>query len=106
MASCPSDEQFSDLLADILSAAELDTLARHVEACAACQEKLARLAGTPDAESWRRAEQPAQGSEAEEGVVRRLKQVPPSPASPGLEQADRPVGDSPRAAGPTPAAID
>src|SRR5262249_40495022 len=72
----------------------------------ACQEKLARLAGTPDAESWRRAEQPAQGSEAEEGVVRRLKQVPPSPASPGLEQADRPVGDSPRAAGPTPAAID
>src|SRR6516165_10462783 len=106
MTSCPSDEQFSDLLADALSTVERDTLARHVEGCASCQDKLARLTGTPDTESWRRAEQPAQGSEAEEGVVRRLKQVPPSSAAPRLEQADRPAGDSPQASGPTPAAID
>src|SRR5262245_50563874 len=91
MTSCPSDEQFSDLLADALSTAERDTLARHVEGCASCQDKLARLAGTPDTESWRRAEQPAQGTEAEEGVVRRLKRVPPSSAAPRREQADGPA---------------
>jgi serine/threonine protein kinase len=106
MTSCPSDEQFSDLLADALSTAERDTLARHVEGCASCQDELARLTGTPDTESWRRAEQPAKGSEAEEGVVRRLKQVSPSSAISRLEQADRPAGDSPQPTGPAPAAID
>jgi serine/threonine protein kinase len=105
MTSCPSDEQFSDLLADALSTAERDTLARHVEGCASCQDELARLTRIPDVESWRLAEQPARGSEAEERVVRRLKQVPPSSAVSRPEQANGPAGDSPLAAGPTPAAI-
>ena len=63
MTVCPSDEKLADLLADTLSTAQRDTLARHVEGCASCQDKLARLTGTPDTESWRRAEQAAQESE-------------------------------------------
>jgi hypothetical protein len=42
MPPCPPDEKLTGLLADALSAAERDALARHVEGCAPCQEKLAR----------------------------------------------------------------
>jgi serine/threonine protein kinase len=104
MPSCPSDETLTRLLADTLTTAKRDTVARHVEGCAPCQEKLARLAGTPDPERWRRAGHLPQGSEAEEAMVRRLKRVPPSSAAPRLGQADRPAGDSPPAADPTPGA--
>jgi serine/threonine protein kinase len=89
MASCASDEQLNGLLADTLSPTERDTLARHVQECASCQEKLARLTGTPDTEIWQRAEHPPQGSEAEEGMVRRLKQMPPSSGVSHQEQAAR-----------------
>src|SRR5262245_19300513 len=106
MPSCPSDETLTGLLADALTLAERDSLARHVEGCAPCQERLDRLTGTPDAERWRRAGHPPQGCEAEEGMVRRLKRVPPSSAAHRLGQADRPAGDSPRAADPTPAVAD
>ena len=106
MPSCPSDETLTGLLADALTTAERDSLARHVEGCASCQEKLARLTGTPDTEMWRCAGHPPQGSEAEEGVVRRLKRVPPSSAAHRPGQADGPAGDSPQAAGPTPVAVD
>jgi eukaryotic-like serine/threonine-protein kinase len=92
--SCPSDETLTGLLAETLTAAERDRLARHVEGCAPCQEKLARLTGTPEAERWRRAEYPPQDSEAEEGMVRRLKRVPPTSAARGQGKAD-----------PTPAAV-
>ena len=47
MTLCPSDEKLTGLLADALSTAERDALARHVEGCASCQEQLARLTGTP-----------------------------------------------------------
>jgi hypothetical protein len=66
MTLCPSDEKLTGLLADALSTAERDALARHVEGCASCQERLARLSGTPEPETWRRAEQPPRGSGAEE----------------------------------------
>jgi serine/threonine protein kinase len=92
-------------LADALTTADRDDVARHVEDCAPCQEKLARLAGTPDTVRWRRAEHPPRGSATEEGVVRRLKRVPPpSPALRG-QQARRSAGASPPAVGPTPAAV-
>src|SRR5262249_23602807 len=104
MPSCPSDETLTSLLADALTTAERDSLARHVEGCAPCQEKLARLTGTSDTERWRRAGHLPQGSEAEEEMVRRLKRVPPSWAAHRLEQADKPAGDSPQAADPTPVA--
>jgi serine/threonine protein kinase len=105
MPSCPSSETLTGLLADALTAAERDSVARHVEGCAPCQEQLARLTGIPDTERWRRAGQPPQDSEAEAGLVRRLKWVPLSSAAPRLEQADRPASDSPPAAGPTPGAV-
>ena len=92
MRSCPSGETLTGLLADALTAAERDSLARHVEGCVPCQECLARLTGTPITEMWRRAEHPPQGSEAEEELVRRLKRLPPYSAAPRLEQADRPAG--------------
>jgi serine/threonine protein kinase len=105
MPSCPSDATITGLLADALTTAERDRLARHVEGCAPCQEKLARLTETPDTERWRRAEHPPRGPEAEEGVVRRLKRVPPSAAAHPPEQADRPTADWPPAAAPTPLAV-
>jgi serine/threonine protein kinase len=106
MRFCPSDETLAGLLADALPPADRDSLARHVEGCAPCQESLARLTGTPDTEWWRRAERPPQGSAAEEGMVRRLKQTPPPPAARRPGQADGPAGDSTGAADPTPGATD
>src|SRR5262249_28622927 len=105
MSSCPSDETLTGLLADTLTTAERDSLARHVEGCAPCQERLARLTGAPDTETWRRAEHLPQGSEAEEGLMRRLKQLPLSSTAPRLEHADRPAGDSPPAASLTPVTV-
>jgi serine/threonine protein kinase len=105
MPSCPSDEPLIALLADALTTAERDSLARHVEGCTPCQEKLARLTGTPDTEMWRRTGHPPKGSEAEEGLVRRLKRVPLSSPAQRPEEADRPTGDSTHAADPTPVAV-
>jgi serine/threonine protein kinase len=76
MTRCPSDEEFNGLLADALRPAERDAFARHVEGCASCQERLARLTDAPDTVRWRRAEQPPQDSGAEEGLLWRLKQMP------------------------------
>src|SRR6476619_4704195 len=104
MPPCPSDETLTDLLADALTTAERDRLARHVEGCAPCQERLADLTGAPDTEMWLRAQRPPRGSDAEEGVVRRLKRVPLSSAAHRLGQAARPAGES-LPAGPTPAAF-
>src|SRR5262245_50811837 len=85
MNFCPTDGQFSDFLADTLSTAQRDALARHVEGCPSCLDKLARLAWTPNEESWRRAAQPAQRPEAEERIVRRLKRMRPPSENNGLE---------------------
>lgn len=77
MMLCPSDETLARLLADALSATEQDALAQHVEACAACQAKLAQLTEIPGAQLWQRAEHlsPLSG---EEEIVRRLKLARPS----------------------------
>jgi serine/threonine protein kinase len=105
MPSCPCDETLARLLGDALTTGELDSLARHVEKCAPCQERLARLTGTPITEMWRRAEHPQQSSEAEEGLVRRLKLLPPYSAIPRLVHADRPAGASPPATVRTPVTV-
>jgi eukaryotic-like serine/threonine-protein kinase len=73
MTLCPSDEKLTGLLTDALSTVERDTLVRHLEACASCQEQLARLTETPDLETWRRAENSRRASRAEESVMGRLK---------------------------------
>jgi eukaryotic-like serine/threonine-protein kinase len=98
MTSCPSDEKLSFLLADALSTAERDALARHVEGCASCQEQLARLTGTFDPELWGRAEPPPQDSSAEERTMRRLKQMPSRPAPTVPMHSARPAGRSVREA--------
>ena len=105
MTLCPSDEKLTGLLADALSTAERDALARHVEGCASCQEQLARLTGTPDPETWRRAEHPPRGSGAEEGMMRRLKRMPSWLAPTDPMQAARPAGHSPHAVIRRPAAV-
>jgi serine/threonine protein kinase len=104
MTGCPSDDQLAGLLADAVSPAERDTLARHVERCVACQAKLARLTGTPDTEMWQRAEGPLLGSEAEERVVRHLKRMPPLSSATLVGPAASLAGPSPHADAPLPAA--
>jgi serine/threonine protein kinase len=78
MTRCPLDEQLARLLAEQLSPPELGALARHVEACASCQEKLDRLTSRSDTATWQRGAQPPQGAPTEDEVVRRLKQLLPA----------------------------
>jgi serine/threonine protein kinase len=105
MTSCPSAEKLTRLLADALSAAERDALARHVDGCASCAEQLARLTGTPDTKVWRLAEHPSWGSRADEGMMRRLKQVPSWLTLTGTVQAANPAGHSPHSVFRRPAAM-
>ena len=77
MSSCPSHEKLTDLLADVLSVAERNALARHVEGCTTCQRDLACLTGAPDTEVWRLAGNRPLGSGAEERMLLSLKQMPP-----------------------------
>src|SRR5437660_11203139 len=76
MPFCPSAEKLTGLLADALSTAERDALARHVEGCASCQQQLAHLTATPDQEAWRRAEHSIRDSKAGEAMLRPLKRRP------------------------------
>ena len=78
MTRCASDEQLTRLLAEQLSQPEQDAVARHVEGCAACQERLARLTDRPDTATWPHGAHPPRGVPAEDDVVRRLKQMPPA----------------------------
>src|SRR3954470_6684537 len=72
MTPCPSDETFADLLADGLGKSDADALAEHVEKCALCQRKMARLTESSSDESWRRGGlHPT--NETEDEIVRRLK---------------------------------
>src|SRR3954467_1028166 len=92
MTSCPSDEELTDLLADALAASERDSLARHVEGCASCQEQLARLSRTPDTEMWRRSEHQPRGAWDEGGVMWRLKRMPSGLAAADPTRAERTHG--------------
>jgi serine/threonine protein kinase len=102
MTTCPTDENLARLLADDLNGAERDALARHVEECGACQEKLARLVENSAADKWRRTEQaPARGA-AEDEVVRRLKR---SRRGPALLSSTM-IGDSTQSGSPNLADVD
>jgi serine/threonine protein kinase len=92
-------------LADALTTAERDSLVRHLERCATCQEKLAQLTESPDTAMWQRVGHPPQGCEVEARVLRRLKRMTPSAAAHRLEQVGKEAGDSPPAADPTPAPL-
>ena len=84
------------MLADALSKAERDAIARHVEGCVLCQEGLARLTGTNEAETWRRAERPPLLPcwRALERIVRRLKRMPAWLAPTDPEKVAMPAGRS------------
>jgi serine/threonine protein kinase len=97
MTSCPSDEKLAGLLAEVLSPAERDAVARHVDGCAPCQEQLARLTATPAAAKCQPAA-PFDSSNAEEKLVRRLKRkalwLPPTVPTPGVPMQDKPIRNS------------
>src|SRR5262245_25013688 len=101
MTLCPSDEQLAGLLADALTTAERDAVVGHVEGCASCAERLARLTGTLETETSLRAEHPLQGSEAEDEMMRRLKQKPQWLVPTLQLHGSRPAGDLPYARTPT-----
>jgi serine/threonine protein kinase len=105
MTFCPSDEKLAGLLADALGPAERDALAGHVEGCASCQARLARMTGARDRETWRRAEHPPRDSRAEEEMVRRLKRMPSWLAPTGPMPAARSAGPSPDTGIRRPAAV-
>ena len=95
MTSCPSDERLTGLLTEALSTAERDSVARHVEGCASCQQALADLTGIPAARLWRRREPAPLAPQAEDDAVRRLKQMTPPLAPFKVEHAATVAGDSP-----------
>jgi WD40 repeat protein/serine/threonine protein kinase len=100
MTRCPEGEQLARLLAEQMSPPEQDALARHVEGCASCQEKLARLTSRSDTASWQRGAHPPPGMPAEDDVVRRLKHALPAAAWARLETAAAPsVPDRPSVPG-------
>jgi eukaryotic-like serine/threonine-protein kinase len=92
MMYCPSEEEFARLLADALPVPERGAVAQHVEACAVCQQKLARLTDVSDAENWRTRNPPSR-NEAEENAVRRLKRVRRSPVPIQTNSTEAPTRD-------------
>src|SRR5262245_45273913 len=87
MSSCFSNETFNNLLAGALGAARMNAIAEHVEACNACQKRLARLTGIDGRDVWRHAFHPTGRSTAEEEIMQRLKKMPPSSMSTVVLQA-------------------
>jgi WD40 repeat protein len=93
MTRCPSDEQLARLLAEQLGPPEQAALARHVEGCASCRDKLDRLTDRPDTATWPRGAHTPRGLPAEDDVVGRLKQALPAAARVRVEGAA--PGDAP-----------
>ncbi|HTM55455.1 MAG TPA: protein kinase [Pirellulales bacterium] len=87
MSACPSDETLAVLLADGLAAPDRDALAEHVEGCAVCQKKLARLSEVSADPAWQRSADLEPLNETEQEIVRRLKRAwrssPPFRSDPG-----------------------
>jgi eukaryotic-like serine/threonine-protein kinase len=75
MTPCPSDESLAHLLADSLAATERDALAQHIETCTSCQQKLAQLTESSEADLWQRATRLLPRSAVEDQVLSRLKQT-------------------------------
>jgi serine/threonine protein kinase len=81
MASCPSDEALNAMLAGAASATDQGALARHVERCNGCQERLARVTRVADTAAWSHAAPLPSVSGAEAALLRRLKSRPPASTS-------------------------
>lgn len=92
MTLCPSDKSLAFLLDDALGSFERDALVEHVEQCAKCQDRLARLSEIADAEPGKSAAEIPKSSEAEEEIVRRLKILPRSSMPSISDRMDTTIG--------------
>ncbi len=101
MTPCPSDDNLALLLADSLGDTEREDLARHVEDCAACQAKLARLSEASEANDFPRPDQPAARDDTENAIIGRLKTARPTPDSIGNGPANPTLRLDKRQAAPT-----
>jgi eukaryotic-like serine/threonine-protein kinase len=72
MTHCPSDEKLEALLNESLTTAERGAIAEHVERCAMCIDKLARV--STDSGVWRPAGSPQPSAEEDE-TMNRLKEA-------------------------------
>ncbi len=95
MTRCPSDETMTAMLDDALSASAQDAVAQHVESCAACQDRLARLTMVPDTDIWRQVEDFSGASQDEEELMRRLKESAPAWSSSNVVLQVRPAASDP-----------
>src|SRR5690349_5143983 len=73
MTHCPSDDTLASLLDDALSAAEQAAVAKHVEECALCLDKLARLSENENPDVGQSDGRTIANSAEEDEVVGRLK---------------------------------
>jgi WD40 repeat protein len=92
MRPCPSHEEFQQLLAEQLSPPAREAIEGHVEACAACQEVLARLTEQAGRNDWRhllRCPSPSV-SESDADIARYLKENPPGDTEMGPEEGTGP----------------
>src|SRR6187200_3687605 len=94
MTLCPSDDELASLLDDALSTPEQDALAKHVEQCDSCRQKLARMTEISDTGTWQRVTHLPPCSEAEEEIVQRLKLARQSLASFAVDPAVTPTIES------------
>src|SRR5262245_20304383 len=92
MTPCPSDENLASLLNDALATAERDAIAEHIDKCASCLGKLARLSEFPGA--WQPASRPQESIEEEELIVQRLKLIHRLSASSSPDSQATPTLDS------------
>src|SRR3954470_20841298 len=106
MTLCPPDEQLASLLADALGTAERESMAAHIEECAVCAEKLARLTEGLGLEAWHSPVDQQPRNESEDEIVRRLKLVRHLLAPMPTDANDTPTIDSAQGRGAAAAAID
>src|SRR4051812_36953998 len=75
MTLCPADEKLASFIAEGLSTADRDAVVDHVDHCAICLEKLARLTELPESVTWSPTDAQRPPDESEDAIVRRLKRV-------------------------------
>jgi serine/threonine protein kinase len=93
MSPCPSREQFRQLLSEQLSDDLRALIERHVEACARCQQTLARLSDGDETNDWRylRSSGPLSVPESDAEIARYLKDNPPGEVGPASEEGQGPI---------------
>src|SRR5689334_8460562 len=73
MDRCPASEQLRQLLEDHLSEADRDPVARHVDQCGRCQERLEQLTASSSNPTWRVPPSPPPAPLPRPDFLRQLK---------------------------------